>query len=473
MDHWVKYKKNLEGLAVKHYNDLVRHSGNADLFQAIEMSLLALANDYPFHVHAEGLRGTGKTTIMRAAGKLLPPITRVKGCMYNCDPQKPHCPQHRYLSPIEISTIGCELVSRPFLEISHSAKIGTVTGSIDLEKLTDKNQPAAALLPGTVPQAHRGIIFIDEINRLADTSPELADILLDVMGTKPGRIQVEETGLPMIEMPVQVTVWAASNPDEDPGSLMQIRKQLSDRFDMIVNMGRPTELNSIMSVLSLQHQSDLSPKDGAPIHSFTGDISSVRVDDKIRTLLATIYLDFGLESLRALEAMETAAVLSACFAGRQAINIHDVIKVVPLTLAHRVDNVTMTNILKYLNSIESQTAVAINENPAARNPATNKFVVNQQPSNSLRNSWWSNLWNMLKSKLQDKNNSSLSPQNQKNTMTGGNKPALNNSSQGNIAGRQIADPTNTDIIAPPKLAKPLIDLPLDNYVNGEDKTPHA
>ena len=64
---------------------------------------------------------------------------------------------------------------------------------------------------GTIPKAHRGIVFIDEINRIADTSPEIVDLLLDVMGTKPGRIQIEEAGLPVTEIPVQVTVWAASN----------------------------------------------------------------------------------------------------------------------------------------------------------------------------------------------------------------------------------------------------------------------
>jgi hypothetical protein len=36
----------------------------------------------------------------------------------------------------------------------------------------------------------RGIIFIDEISRLADTAPKKADVLLDVMVAKPGRLQI-------------------------------------------------------------------------------------------------------------------------------------------------------------------------------------------------------------------------------------------------------------------------------------------
>ena len=201
---------------MKHYNQLIRHSGNNDLFRAVEMSIVALSNGIPLHIHAEGLRGTGKTTIMRSIKELLPPILRIKNCIYNCNPDLPHCPEHHHLSPQEITSIGTEVVPCPFLEISHAAKIGTVVGSIDLSKLTSV-QAIAAILPGTIPQAYRGIIFIDEINRLADASPELADVLLDVMGTKPGHIQIEEVGLPIVELPVSVTIWAASNPDEEPG----------------------------------------------------------------------------------------------------------------------------------------------------------------------------------------------------------------------------------------------------------------
>ena len=78
--------------------------------------------------------------------------------------------EHKGLSAVELLN-GDEWVAMPFLEISHAAKVATVVGSIDLEKLVEVKSPAIALLPGTLAQAHRGIVFIDEINRLADTSP--------------------------------------------------------------------------------------------------------------------------------------------------------------------------------------------------------------------------------------------------------------------------------------------------------------
>ena len=183
------------------YTSLVRHSGNRELFLFLELAILSQSRGHPLHIHVEGLRGTGKTTIIRAARQILPPIKRIRGCLYNCDPERPHCPEHRHLSREAIASLGIEEIPMPFLEISASAKIGTVVGTIDLARITNPARPEAALLPGTIPQAHRGIVFVDEINRLADTSPELADVLLDVMGTKPGRLQIEESGLPGLSCP--------------------------------------------------------------------------------------------------------------------------------------------------------------------------------------------------------------------------------------------------------------------------------
>ena len=37
---------------------------------------------------------TGKTTVMRWARQLAPDIHRIKGCLYQCNPESPHCPTH-------------------------------------------------------------------------------------------------------------------------------------------------------------------------------------------------------------------------------------------------------------------------------------------------------------------------------------------------------------------------------------------
>lgn len=338
---------------------LIRHAGNDGLFKAIEMSLLATVSGQPLHLHAEGLRGTGKTTIMRAVRRALPRIRRIKGCLYNCDPAYPQCPDHAGLAPEQVNRLGEEWVPMPFLEISHSAKVGTVVGSIDLGRLVNPARPEAALLPGTIPQAHRGIIFVDEINRLAETAPELADILLDVMGTKPGRVQIEETGLPPVELPVQVTVWAASNPDEDPGPLEEIRRQLSDRFDFVVYTDRPGEVSVVEEILSAAGNAGwhrpLSPRDETEAEIFrtrlTGRVPalrSVEVPDPIRWQIADLYSRFNVESLRAVQAIQLGMRLAACLDQRGEATHDDFARIVPLALRHRVDPETIKKVTTHL-----------------------------------------------------------------------------------------------------------------------------
>lgn len=408
----------------------IRHPGNQALFRALDLSILSTLVGLPMHVHAEGLRGTGKTTIMRSVRRRLPLIQRIKGCVFNCVPWAPHCPEHRGLGAGEVRSIGTEWVPMPFHEISHSAKVGTVAGSIDLARIADRSRPEVALLPGTLPQTHRGIIFIDEINRLADTAPELADILLDVMGTKPGRLQVEETGLPSIDLPIAVSVWAASNPDEDPGPLGDIRKQLSDRFDFVIAMERPSDVETVRDILRTSRERQLAlaevpawvlesdvaellaapatPPAEVPVSPLVSEMAVAdemaqelapeaelaavdvatpsiepcledwaRLADAVRgvecpapvdQLVASLYVDFGLESLRGVEAIHHGARMNCVLEGRSAMSFADISAVAPGALQHRLDVSTYARVLDHLAQL-ARTAEGLGAEAAAREAA--------------------------------------------------------------------------------------------------------
>lgn len=336
------------------YSRLVRHPGNLSLFRAIELSLVATLAGLPLHLHVEGSRGTGKTTILRAARGVLPKLRRIAGCAYNCDPDAPHCPEHSGQGPGD--GFRSELIPVPFLEISHSAKVGTVAGSIDLGRLTDQRGPEACLLPGTLARAHRGIVLVDEINRLADTSPELTDLLLDAMGTRPGRLQIEEVGLPPVELPLSVTVWAASNPDEDPGPLEDIRRQLSDRFDLQVATNRLLGREVLLDFLASGHEDlDHRLQGEAPGRgSATPAAGSCRfgetllaradgmrrpggVEAPVRSALAELYFECGLESLRSMEAVQIAARAACALRRGEAVSVLDLRHAVQLVLGRRVE----------------------------------------------------------------------------------------------------------------------------------------
>jgi magnesium chelatase subunit I len=332
----------------------ISHEGNAGLFEAINISIASTFAGLPVHLHAEGLRGTGKTTILRSGKHSLPRIKRILNCPYNCDPREPHCPVHRNLARDEIERLGIEMIPMPFTEIGHSAKLGTVVGSLDLEKLTDTSRPEAAFLPGSIPRSHRGIVFVDEINRLADTAPEITDVLLGVMGTRPGWIRLEESGLPQFDLPVKVSIWAASNPDEDPGPLGDIRRQLADRFDLLVNVTRPSSVEDVLRILDKHHCGNNSSNQIASRDSLSLDtckLEEIIVPNKIQRAVAQLYVDFGLESLRGVEAILHSARIRAALQGQEEVSVPDLLAVTPLTLRNRVDIQVVSKVMDFLSGL--------------------------------------------------------------------------------------------------------------------------
>ena len=129
--------------SVPMYTSLVRHSGNRELFLFLELAILSQSRGHPLHIHVEGLRGTGKTTIIRAARQILPPIKRIRGCLYNCDPERPHCPEHRHLSREDIDSLGIEKSPCPSLR-SRPRQDWDRGGTIDLAVQIPPGRPPSA-----------------------------------------------------------------------------------------------------------------------------------------------------------------------------------------------------------------------------------------------------------------------------------------------------------------------------------------
>ncbi|EEG76205.1 ATP-binding protein [Dethiobacter alkaliphilus] len=389
------------------WQNVVFHQGNEELQRFIEIGVLAAKAGVPIHFHVEGVRGTGKTTLIRAAKSRLPQLERVKDCRYNCEAGSPHCPEHQSLTGLE-----SEVVDTPFLEISHSAKVGTVVGSIDLDKLTSVHNPAAAILPGTLPRAHRGIVFVDEINRLADTSPALVDVLLDVMGTKPGRVQIEETGLPTVEMPVNLNVWAASNPDEEPGPLQEIRRQLADRFDFVVRIERPDQPEVIRSIMnaSAQNMAISLEAEKQPL----SDLSLITLDEQAEDFLSNLYIRYRLESIRGIQAARLGALLHAALYGRRIAGFSDLAAILPAALRHRIEAPKLQEIAAALGE------QVVSEQKKATSPAKAKKDPAKDRGPQRYPALWRGLWQRLSKKQNQSSGKTVAvntPQEEKQDVT--------------------------------------------------------
>jgi magnesium chelatase subunit I len=193
-----------------------------------------------------GDRGTGKSTAVRALASLLPPLTATAGCPYHCDPKADagRCPIHGEATKGRAKT---ETIGMPVVDLPLGATEDRVVGALDLEHALTKGEKRFE--PGLLARAHRGFLYIDEVNLLED---HLVDLLLDVAAS--GENVVEREGL-SVRHPAKFVLIGSGNPEEG-----ELRPQLLDRFGLSVDVKTPTELADRIEVVRRRDAFDRDPE---------------------------------------------------------------------------------------------------------------------------------------------------------------------------------------------------------------------
>ena len=204
--------------------------GQTEMKQAL---LLAAVDPSIGGVLAFGDRGSGKSTAVRALAALLPPIEVRRGCAFHCAPGAEVCIAD---TPCGAQAAPVVTIPTPVIDLPLGATEDRVVGALDLERALTRGEKAFE--PGLLARAHRGFLYIDEVNLLED---HLVDLLLDVAAS--GENVVEREGL-SVRHPARFVLVGSGNPEEG-----ELRPQLLDRFGLSVEVSTPQGLQERIEVV--------------------------------------------------------------------------------------------------------------------------------------------------------------------------------------------------------------------------------
>ncbi|MDP1666898.1 MAG: putative cobaltochelatase [Methylobacter sp.] len=277
-----------------------------------------------------GDKGTAKSTAARALTDILPLIERVDGCAFNCAPGVPY--QHCETCNTEHASAQADSV--PFITLPLGATEDRVIGTLDLEQALKGGQ--RVFKPGLLAAAHRGILYIDEVNLLPD---HLVDVLLDAAAMGVNAVQRE--GL-SVTHPARFTLIGTMNLEEG-----DLRPQLLDRFGLMVEVTAPRDKTLRSEVVRRRIAFEANPTAYAANwmqeqqelrHRLTTAqqlLPEVLLDDALLDLISHLCCEFEVASLRADIVMHKAARALAALEGRSQVMPQDVRGAAELVLPHR------------------------------------------------------------------------------------------------------------------------------------------
>ncbi|MFF8376766.1 putative cobaltochelatase [Streptomyces sp. NPDC015661] len=281
-------------------------------------------------VLVRGEKGTAKSTAVRALAELLPEVPVVVGCRFSCDPTSPDpgCPD----GPHGDGAAN----ARParMVELPVGASEDRLVGSLDIEKALAEG--VKAFEPGLLAHAHRGILYVDEVNLLHD---HLIDVLLDAAAM--GQSHVEREGV-SVRHAARFLLVGTMNPEEG-----ELRPQLLDRFGLTVEVAASRDPEQRVEVVRRRLAFEDDP--AAFAARWAGEEAALRerivaarallpqvtLGDAVLLQIAATCAAFEVDGMRADIVMARTATALAAWAGRTEVTSEDVRQAALLALPHR------------------------------------------------------------------------------------------------------------------------------------------
>jgi magnesium chelatase subunit D len=301
--------------------------GMADLKLALLLNAVSPAIG---GVLVRGEKGTAKSTMVRGLAALLPPVPVVPGCPYSCDPAAPDpaCPAgpHGAATP--------ELRPVTLAELPVGATEDRLTGSLDIERVLTAG--TTAFQPGLLATAHRGVLYVDEVNLLHD---HLVDLLLDAAAL--GVNYVEREGV-SVRHASRFLLVGTMNPEEG-----ELRPQLLDRFGLTVQVTASQDGAERAEVVRRRLAFEADPAGfitrfsadtatlAAQVAASRDRLPGVDLPDAALRQICAVCGSFGVDGMRADLVTARTAIALAAWHGRDVVTEEDIRIAARLALPHR------------------------------------------------------------------------------------------------------------------------------------------
>jgi magnesium chelatase subunit I len=282
-----------------------------------------------------GDRGTGKSTAVRALAALLPQMKATVGCRYACDPAAAPGACDRCDELKAGRRVKSHRVPVPVVDLPLGATEDRVVGALDLERALTVGEKAFE--PGLLARAHRGFLYVDEVNLLED---HLVDLLIDVAAS--GENVVEREGL-SVRHPARFVLVGSGNPEEG-----ELRPQLLDRFGLSVEVSTPTDLADRIEVVKRRDAFERDPKGFTErwhpedekvrrrILKARERVAQVSVPDTVLERAARLCIALGTDGLRGELTLMRAARALAALEGDAVVGEAHLRRIAPSALRHRL-----------------------------------------------------------------------------------------------------------------------------------------
>ena len=290
--------------------------------------ILAAINPRVGGVLLSGPKGTGKTTIVRAAGELLPPLDRAL-CAYGCDPLGANLCATCADTLERGETIKSKKSRGEIVELPTNAQLDDVVGAIDLRAALERS--TIDFRPGLLARANRNVLYVDEINLLSDLA---VDALLDAAAQ--GVVHVKR-GQHAIDYPSRFTLIGTMNPEEG-----ELRPQITDRIGLRLFIRSAGEFEERLEIYRRNAAFARDPRGFAATYepatkklrtklaSALRRIETVVVEPAAEAAAIEAVARLGIDSHRTeFVALEAASALAA-WEGRERATPADVVRVFPL-----------------------------------------------------------------------------------------------------------------------------------------------